>query len=97
MFTQCVTCVLQAEAAAAESRASEDVSRLRNAHATLRAEAEQQQRHMLLQLQESEEVVTELRAAVHEAAACARQQQHMWEAKIAAVEAQAQADLLAAK
>jgi hypothetical protein len=42
---------LQAEAAAAESRAADDLARLRNANATLRAEAEQQQRHLLLQLQ----------------------------------------------
>ena len=52
---------------------------------------------MLLQLQESEDVCAELRAALHKAAAAALQQQQLWEERIAAVEAQAQADLHAAK
>jgi hypothetical protein len=42
-------------------------------------------------------VAAELRAALHKAAAAAVQQQQLWEERVAAVEAQAQADLHAAK
>ena len=82
----------------------EELQRMRNAHATLRAEAEQQQRQVLQQLHDSEQAVAAMRDAASDAAAAAlqqqqqqQQQQQHWAAKVEAVQAQAQAELNAAR